>query len=419
MVFIDTAEIVVHGGKGGDGAASFRHEKFIEKGGPDGGDGGKGGSVYLVADSSLLTLYDFKYKKEFIAEDGEPGRSQKQFGKDGSDLFIHIPVGVIVTDLETNTTVDMDKPDMKLLVARGGKGGKGNTHMATPTRRTPHFREMGYEGEVRHLKLELKLIAHVSLVGLPNAGKSSLISVISKAKPDIAPYPFTTKSPVLGIVKKGEKSLVVGDVPGLIEGAHEGKGLGLTFLRHIERSYVIAVVLDAAGIDGNSPEDAYKTVLGELNAYDQSLLKKPRILVLNKADLLNDEQKLSLKEEFSKLESIVIVTSAATGEGTKELVDIMFSLIPQVDEEPQMQEEKTILQLPPLPDDFSVTRQDDYWLVEGRWARYISRYDTSKPWDLQYIQHELKKRRLEEMLRRMGAKEGDTVIIHDKAFEIF
>jgi GTP-binding protein len=417
MVFIDTAEIIVHGGKGGDGAASFRHEKFIEKGGPDGGDGGKGGSVYLLTDPSLLTLYDFQYQKEFHAENGEPGRSEKQFGKDGSDLIIKVPVGVVVADLETNTVVDMDKPHMKLLVARGGKGGKGNARMATATRRAPHFRELGYEGETRHLRLELKLVAHVSLVGLPNAGKSSLISIISKAKPEIAPYPFTTRTPVLGIVKKGERSLVVGDVPGLIEGAHEGKGLGLTFLRHIERSKVITVVLDAAGVDGISPMDAYETVMHELSEYSPSLLEKPRILVLNKIDLLSSEDLEEITRQFKDKETTIIATSAATGAGTEQFVDTIFGLFtPQVADNTTMEE--TLLELPPLPDDMTITKEDDYWLVEGRWARYISRYDVTRPWDLQYVQREFRKRRLEETLRHMGAKEGDTVVVHDKAFEV-
>ena len=418
MIFIDTAEIIVYGGKGGDGAASFRREKFIEKGGPDGGNGGKGGDVYLITDPALLTLYDFKYQKEFRAEDGEPGRSQKQFGKDGKDLLIRIPVGVMVADLETQTVVDMDKPGMKLLVARGGKGGKGNARMATATRRAPRFRELGHEGEMRRLRLELKLIAHVGLVGLPNAGKSSLISVISKAKPEIAPYPFATRSPVLGIVKKGEQSFVVSDVPGLIEGAHEGKGLGLTFLRHVERTKVLAVVIDAAAIDGYEPMQAYETIINELQAYDHRLLEKPRVLVLNKIDLLQPERIDELRAQFSQKETHIVFTSAATGEGTDELVNVFFELIAPmlVLEEPVA--ESITMELPPLPDDFTIRKEDEYWIVEGKWARYISRYDTTQPWDFQYVQREIRRKKLEEILRQMGAKEGDTVVIHDKAFEI-
>jgi len=314
--------------------------------------------------------------------------------------------------------VDMDKPGMKLLVARGGKGGKGNARMATATRRAPRFRELGREGETRRLRLELKLVAHVGLVGLPNAGKSSLISVISKAKPEIAPYPFTTRSPVLGIVKKGEQSFVVSDVPGLIEGAHEGKGLGLTFLRHVERTKVLAVVIDAAAIDGYEPLQAYETIINELQAYDHRLLEKPRVLVLNKIDLLQPERIDELRAQFSQKETHIVFTSAATGEGTDELVNVFFELIAPmlVLEEPVA--ESITMELPPLPDDFTIRKEDEYWIVEGKWARYISRYDTTQPWDFQYVQREIRRKKLEEILRQMGAKEGDTVVIHDKAFEI-
>ncbi|NPV88481.1 GTPase ObgE [Coprothermobacteraceae bacterium] len=419
MDFVDTAEIIVKGGKGGDGAASFRREKFIDKGGPDGGDGGRGGNVYLVTDPRLLTLYDFKFQKEFRAEDGEPGRSQKQYGKDGADLVIKVPVGVIVSDLVTGASVDLDRPNMKLLVARGGKGGRGNAKMATPTRRAPRFAEMGWDGETRSIRLDLKVLAHVGLVGLPNAGKSSIIARISHARPEIAPYPFTTKTPVLGIVKRNELSLVVADIPGIVEGAHLGKGLGLSFLKHVERTKALAVVIDISGMDGVTPEEAYSTVIEEMTLFSPALSTKPRLIVLNKADLVTEEEAQDVKSRISQLygEPKVLITSAATGYGIDSLVQELFELVKPAPHEFETVQE-TVLELPPVPDDITIRREGEYWVVDGRWARHIARYDVSHPWNLKYVRKQIERMKLEQLLRERGAKEGDTVYIHDKPFEL-
>ncbi len=319
MPFIDEALITIKAGDGGDGCVSFRREKFIPKGGPDGGNGGRGGDIIITSDSHLRTLLDFRYKKNYEAGKGAPGEGYRKTGKDGQPLTIKVPCGTQIFDANTGELiVDLLNDGQKILIARGGDGGFGNDHYKSSTNQAPRKALSGWPGEEKILKLELKLLADVGLVGCPNAGKSSLISIISAAHPKIAPYPFTTKEPNLGIVKVDEfESFVAADIPGFLEGAHKGVGLGDKFLKHIERTRVLIHIIDAAGVDGRRPIDDYATINKELAEYSRHLIDLPRIVALNKIDLL--EAKKNLKE-FDKQKIEYIPISCATKEGVQLLV---------------------------------------------------------------------------------------------------
>jgi GTP-binding protein len=327
-MFIDEAKIRVKAGDGGDGCIAFRREKFIPKGGPNGGDGGRGGDVYFVASEDTDTLLDFSGRAEWNAQNGMPGEGSNCSGTDGEDLILKVPVGTQIFDVDLDELLlqDMNKPGMKVKICRGGRGGKGNQHYATATRQAPRFAQKGQKGKERNLHLVLKLIADVGLVGLPNAGKSTLLSHCSKARPKIANYPFTTLTPVLGIVElTGERRFVMADLPGLIEGAHTGAGLGVDFLRHIERTRIIVHIIDIMPMDGSDPVDNYKKIKKELVAYSKELGKKKEIIVLNKADLDPDEE--IIKKIKKKLRKKVLTISAATGKGLKELRETLFKLV--------------------------------------------------------------------------------------------
>ena len=319
MKFVDSASIFVQAGDGGNGCVSFRREKFVPKGGPDGGDGGSGGHVWLRTNRQLTTLLDFKYKKKYIAVRGVHGQGARKTGRDGADIVIDVPCGTIVRNAETHEIIaDLTGEEQELLIARGGKGGRGNQHFATPTRQAPRYAEPGQKGEGLTLDMELKLMADVGLVGFPNAGKSTLISVISAAKPKIADYPFTTLIPNLGIVRYEEyKSFVMADIPGIIEGAAEGKGLGLQFLRHIERTKILAILISA-----DSPDivEEYRTLLGELEKFDKGLLGKPRLVVVTKMDIATEDLEIPALEEGMK----VLQISSVSGQGLKELKDELW-----------------------------------------------------------------------------------------------
>ncbi|MEI7788287.1 MAG: GTPase ObgE, partial [Chlorobiaceae bacterium] len=306
-------------GDGGKGCVSFRREKFVPKGGPDGGDGGRGGHVWLRTNRQLTTLLDFKYKKKYVAVRGVHGQGARKTGKDGSDVVIDVPCGTIVRNAETHEIIaDLTGVDQEILIARGGKGGRGNQHFATPVRQAPRYAEPGQKGEELTLEMELKLMADVGLVGFPNAGKSTLISVISAAKPKIADYPFTTLVPNLGIVRYEEyKSFVMADIPGIIEGAAEGKGLGLQFLRHIERTKILAVLVSA---DAPDIAEEYRTLLGELEKFNKGLLDKPRIVVVTKMDIATEDLEIPVLEEGVK----VLAISSVSGQGLKELKDELW-----------------------------------------------------------------------------------------------
>ncbi len=328
-MFIDEAKIHVKAGDGGHGCVSFRRERFIPKGGPNGGDGGRGGHVYFEAVDHLDTLIDFSGKHHWHAKNGRPGEGNTRHGADGSDLVIKVPLGTLIYDTDLDLLLkDLQEPNMRLLICRGGKGGKGNKAFATSTQQTPRFAESGKKGQERNLRLELKLIADVGLVGQPNAGKSTLISRCSDARPKIADYPFTTREPVLGIVELSDfRRFVMADIPGLIQGAHLGIGLGFDFLRHIERTTIIAHILDIVPVDGSDPADNYRIIRQELDCYSKTLSSKPEIIVINKMDL--DPDGSALEALRRKLNREVIPISAVTGDGVKPLNELLWKYVKQ------------------------------------------------------------------------------------------
>ncbi len=326
-MFIDYTKIFIKAGDGGNGAVAFRREKYVPKGGPAGGNGGRGGNVIFIADQNLNTLLDFRYKKHYKAENGQPGGSSLKDGRNGKDILIKVPVGTLIKDAQTEELIfDLDENGKEFIAAKGGKGGKGNANFATPTNQTPRFAENGKPGEEREVILELKLIADVGLVGFPNAGKSTLISTISEAKPKIADYPFTTLEPNLGIVRyKDYKSFIVADIPGIIEGAHQGKGLGLKFLRHIERTKILLIMIDATS---ESYQKDFDTLINELNSFSKVLNSKKKLLAFSKADLLNEEelQKLS-KRKIKGYKGNIIIFSSATNFNIPRLLDELWTQI--------------------------------------------------------------------------------------------
>ncbi len=326
-MFIDEAKIHVKAGDGGQGCVSFRREKYIPKGGPDGGNGGHGGSVFFQASSEVDTLIDFSGRFHWHAENGAPGEGKKCSGLDGKDLIIKVPVGTLIYDTDIDLLIkDMDEPDLLSRVCKGGLGGRGNAEFATSTRQTPRFAQPGTQGDERNLRLQLRLIADVGMVGMPNAGKSTFVASCSRARPKIADYPFTTLSPVLGIVELSDyRRFVIADIPGLIEGGHQGAGLGHDFLKHIERTRIIVHLLDIAPLDGSNPADNYRKIRNELEQYSESLASKPEIIVANKMDICQNSEPLAqLKEQLGNEEIHPI--SAATGEGVALLKEKLWKL---------------------------------------------------------------------------------------------
>ena len=329
MRFIDEAKILVRSGKGGNGCVSFRREKYIPKGGPDGGDGGKGGDVYLRASSKLLTLYDFRHKKVYEAQNGQPGMGKQRYGRSGDDLIIDVPVGTLVYEIledgREKLLVDFVQDGQMFLVAKGGRGGKGNVHFKSSTMRTPRFAQPGEEGEEKTIRLELKIIADVGLVGLPNAGKSTFISRISAARPKIASYPFTTLTPNLGVVEDDfGRRMVVADIPGLIEGAHKGHGLGDRFLKHVERTRFLVHILSVEDVCPDNIFSGFELINNELGKSSPDLAQKEQILVLNKIDLLKDEDLSKIQESLSSYKQKVFLISALSGKGVDQLLKAMW-----------------------------------------------------------------------------------------------
>ncbi|NEZ45677.1 GTPase ObgE [Clostridium niameyense] len=421
-MFIDTAKILVKSGKGGDGAISFRREKYISLGGPDGGDGGKGGNVVLVVDPNMTTLLDFTYKRKYVAEPGQNGSGSKCFGKNGKDLYIKVPMGTVVRDAETNKIMaDLSKSDDFYVVAKGGKGGKGNVRFTTPTRQAPDFAEPGMPGEDRWIKLELKLLADVGLLGFPNVGKSTLLSTVSKAAPKIANYHFTTLKPNLGVVNlPGIKNFVIADIPGIIEGAAEGVGLGLDFLRHIERTRVLIHVVDISGIEGRDPYEDFLNINEELKKYNVKLYDRPQIVAANKADMLYDE---TVFEEFEeKVKKLgygkVFKMSAATKQGVDEVMKEaarLLDTIPVTDleiseEERFIPEEKKFT--------YSIRQEGNVYIVEGSFVdRLLSAVNVNDPDDLRYFHKVLKNKGVMQELIEMGIEDGDIVRLNDFEFD--
>jgi len=407
-MFIDKAKIFIAAGRGGDGCISFRREKYVPLGGPDGGNGGKGGDVYLVADPHLTTLLDFTYRSHYKAESGMPGGSADKIGRSAPDLIIRIPIGTVIYK-DGEAILDVKEPGLEVLVAKGGRGGRGNASFKTGRHTAPRIKEKGEPGEQVSLELELKLIADVGLVGMPNAGKSTLLSHISAARPKIADYPFTTLSPNLGVVRHGESSYVVADIPGLIEGAHAGKGIGDEFLRHIQRTKVLIHIIDLQGFNENTAYQNYLIINRELSQFSKGLLKKPVVIAVNKIDLTDSAAKLSqLKRNFRSKKFYPI--SAVTGAGMKELMNaVRLALRDAPPPEDVIAEpvKKYIYQ-----PEFKVEKQSDVFVVSGPKVDKLSAMtDFNEEESLRRFQNILKKIGVEKELEARGVVEGDTVRI--------
>ena len=422
-MFVDKAKIRVKAGDGGDGAVSFHREKYVAAGGPDGGNGGKGGDVVFVIDDNFSTLIDFKYKKKYIAERGENGGAKHCTGKNGQDLIIKVPRGTLVRDFNTGRIIaDLSRKERQV-IARGGNGGKGNAVFKSPTRQIPKFAKPGYPGEEFELSLELKLLADVGLVGFPNVGKSTLISVVSQAKPKIANYHFTTLVPVLGVVKvEAEKSFVMADIPGLIEGASDGIGLGHEFLRHVERCRLILHVLDVSGSEGRDPSEDFDIINAELEKFSPDLAKCPQIVAANKSDMATPEQIETLKKYIEDKGYAFFEISAATTQGTSELIKYIsaeLDKLPPIKEyEPEEIPEEELLQFEDDRKKITVTKEEDIYFVEANWLEPILRtVDLDDYSSLQYLQRVLQTSGVFAKLEEMGIEEGDTVDIFGLEFE--
>lgn len=421
-MFIDYAKIIIASGNGGNGAISFRREKYIANGGPDGGDGGKGGSVYFRVDLGLNTLVDFKYKKKYLAKNGQPGSGSRCNGKKGEDLYIDVPQGTVVIDEETGKIIaDLSKENQVECVLEGGMGGKGNVHFATATRQIPNFAETGEPGKEKSIILELKMIADVGLVGYPNVGKSTLLSRMTTAKPKIANYHFTTLEPNLGVVKlKNGASFVMADIPGLIEGASEGVGLGLKFLRHIERTRILLHIVDVAGTEGRDPVLDFEKINSELEKYSDKVAKKLQVIAANKIDVLENE------ENYKRLEKVatekgykIFKISAVTGQGLDELFLEISKLLKDIPkEEFEVTNEIAHYTLEDDETDFSVTRDGKAFVVTGKAIEKVMRRVNFSDYEsLAYFHQMLKKLGIDAELRRQGIKEGDIVKIFDWEFQ--
>ena len=417
-MFVDKAVIKIKAGDGGDGAVSFHREKYVAAGGPDGGDGGKGGDVVFVVDDSMSTLIDFRYKRKFTAERGQDGSSRNCTGKNAPDLIIKVPRGTLVRESATGRIMaDMSSDEPKVL-ARGGKGGKGNARFATPTRQIPKFSKPGFLGEEFEVTLELKLLADVGLVGFPNVGKSTLISVVSAAKPKIANYHFTTLTPVLGVIKLQEgKSFVMADIPGLMEGASEGVGLGHEFLRHVDRCRLIIHVIDVSGSEGRDPKEDFDIINRELKNFSEELAERPQIVAANKCDMATPEQIDDLRKYVESKGLEMYEISAATTQGTKELIAAtareLEKLPPIKEYEAEAPTQAELDEQAGMGERFEITRGDDaVFYVEAPWLEHIMRtVDMEDYASLQYFQRVLRNTGIIDKLEEMGIEEGDTVNI--------
>ena len=421
-MFVDYAKIIIKSGNGGNGAATFRREKYVAAGGPDGGDGGKGGDVYFVVDPDSNTLIDFRFTKKFKAEDGQNGSGSHRFGKSGEDIYIKVPLGTIVKDAETGKViVDMSKKGQQELILKGGRGGKGNSHFATSTRQAPRFAIDGEKGKEKEIILELKLLADVGLLGFPNVGKSTILSRVTKATPKIADYHFTTIDPNLGVVKtEYGDSFVLADIPGIIEGASEGVGLGTQFLRHVERTRLLLHVIDVAGTEGRDPVDDFNKINSELEKYSEKLASRKQIIVANKIDSMQDEENYKALETLAKEKDLEIYKiSAVTGEGLNELFNHVTKLIKTLPKEEVVEiEDRIVYTLEDEEEQFEIEVKDNEFIVTGPAVeRLMGRVNIGDNESYHYMEKMLKKLGIEQALKDKGVKEGDTVKILEWEFE--
>lgn len=423
-MFLDIAKITLRSGQGGDGAIAWRREKFEPDGGPAGGDGGDGGSIILKADSNVQTLLDFKYKRHYFAQNGEPGRNKNQYGKKGEDMIIHVPEGTIVREANSNKIiVDLVEDGQEFLIAKGGKGGKGNAKFANSIRQAPRFAEPGEPSQEIEVILEVKLIADVGLIGLPNVGKSSLLSILSDAKPKIANYHFTTLSPNLGVVKIDfQNSYIIADIPGIIENASEGVGLGLQFLRHVERTRLLVHVLDMAGSEGRDPIEDFNVIMNELSKYSEKLKEKDLFVVANKMDIEGAKDNLEIfKLNFPELE--VIETSAATTEGVEKLKYHIFEKLNNIKKEYHSFDEGEILDLESffkVDRTINVYKDGDIFVVEGYPIEELIRKTNFDDFEsLSHFESVLDKMGVMDRLEELGIIDGDTIDVNGVEIEYF
>lgn len=416
-MFTDYAKIIIKSGDGGNGAVSFRREKYVAAGGPDGGDGGRGGSIYFIVDPDSNTLVDFRFKKKFKAENGKNGEGARRYGKSGEDLYVKVPIGTLIKDAETGKIIaDLSHKGQKELILPGGRGGKGNSHFATSTRQAPRFSQDGEKGIEKEVILELKLLADVGLIGFPNVGKSTFLSKTTSATPKIADYHFTTLEPNLGVVKNdyGE-SFVIADIPGIIEGASNGTGLGLQFLRHIERTRLLLHVIDVSGIECRNPVDDFKTINEELKSYSEKLSKRKQIIVANKIDSMQDENLYNDLEKLAKENNMEIFKiSAVTGEGISELLKRVSQVLKELPKEELYDEveDKKVYTLQEEQEGFTIKKEDGIFVVDGPAVdRVMRRVNLEDNESMYYFQKCLDSLGVNQKLKEAGVQEGDTVDI--------
>ncbi len=421
-MFVDYTKIFIKSGDGGNGANTFRREKYVAAGGPDGGDGGKGGDIYFITDPDTNTLIDFRYNKKFKAENGKDGSSNNCYGKKGEDLYINVPIGTVVKDAETGAVIaDLSEENQKELILAGGRGGKGNSHFATATRQAPNFSQAGERGLEKEVILELKLLADVGLIGFPNVGKSTILSMVTSATPKIADYHFTTIEPNLGVVKtEYGDSFVIADIPGIIEGASEGVGLGIQFLRHIERTRLLLHVIDVSGIEGRDPVEDFYTINEELKKYSEKLSKRKQIIVANKADAMQDEELYKKLEKLAKENNMEIYkVSAATNQGLDELFKHVAEILKELPKEDLIDvEEKVVYTLDEKDEGFNVEVINGEFVVTGRAIeRLMGRINVEDNESMNYLQKCMRKMGIDDALRAKGIREGDSVVLDDWEFE--
>lgn len=418
-MFIDRAKIIVVSGAGGDGMVSFRREKYVPRGGPSGGDGGRGGSVIIRADGSLNTLINFRRHRKFAAKAGANGGAKEMFGKNGEDVYVDVPLGTMVYDDRTGELLaDMTQNEQQVTVAKGGHGGRGNSHFATSAVRAPTYAEKGEPGEEKNIRLELKILADVGLLGFPSVGKSSLLRKVSGARPEVAAYHFTTLSPVLGVVSlDAERSFVMADIPGLIEGASQGTGLGDEFLRHVERTKVLIHVLDAAGSEGRDPLRDFHIINNELELYSPELVKKKQIVAANKTDLIDDPQKLEkLRKEIEGAGYLFFPICTLTGEGLKPLLEAAWKILQDVPDVTFENPEKAIVYEVPK-DEFLIERKDGVFYVKGkRVEKLVSMTNFEDYLSMRRFERAWRFMGLDKLLKKEGIKEGDTVNLYGVEF---
>lgn len=420
-MFIDRARIFVQSGKGGDGMSSFRHEKFVPKGGPNGGDGGQGGNVVLVADRNINTLVDFRFRRLFKAKPGGKGEGSNKYGRNAEDLLITVPLGTIVKDEETGQVMaDLSRDGQRAIVAKGGRGGRGNWHFRTSANRTPTFAERGEPGEERWLRLELKVLADVGLLGYPSVGKSSILRKVSAAQPEVAAYHFTTLNPILGVVNLPDhRSFVMADIPGLIDGASEGVGLGHDFLRHIERTKILIHVVDVSGIEGRDPIEDYEKINAELAKYSEKLARKRQVVAANKIDLLGDSDNLERLMDYMTAHGVeVYPICAMTGEGMDKLLERVWTMLEEYVEEPDETTEEVVYKAQNKPD-FEVKRDDDgaFVITGARIENLVAMTNFDDDQSLRRFQRIWRYMELDKLLQEHGIQDGNTVRIYSMEFE--